>query len=376
MAWRQPPDPETRHALRDRDGMRAVHGMTSELDEEIAHTLDADPRLLPFLPELLADLDELGSSAEQLVAVLRDLGVAPGSSVLDLGCGKGAVAVALAERLDLRVEGVDGFAPFVAAARLLAAERGVGARCVFRQGDVHAELGRSALHDVVLLLSVGPVSGDLGRTVARLRRLVRPGGWIVLDDGFLAREGAAPGPAYARHAGHARTLARLSSSGDRLLLEIVGSAAETRAGNERNTAAIRARAQGLVERHPQAAALIEAYVERQERETELLGADFVCALWVLERAADAERPARVAEQGARQGPQAPGLLQDRFEGGSERPHRSPDAGDPEPVSGFHRLPGLPSVPAQGLGPVPGEARDPGLRRRCYPPSGAQRGPSP
>ncbi|MCH8913065.1 MAG: class I SAM-dependent methyltransferase, partial [Planctomycetes bacterium] len=38
--------------------------MTEELDEQIARSVDATPELLPFLPELLADIWALGASAE------------------------------------------------------------------------------------------------------------------------------------------------------------------------------------------------------------------------------------------------------------------------------------------------------------------------
>ena len=93
--------------------------MTLDLDESVAQAMEIDVRLLPLLPELLTDLSELGSSAEQVVSALESVGVNPESTVLDLACGKGAVAVALAQRLGVRVEGVDGFLPFLKAARSL-----------------------------------------------------------------------------------------------------------------------------------------------------------------------------------------------------------------------------------------------------------------
>lgn len=71
--------------------------------------MEADVRLLPVLPDLLIDLAELVSSPEQIVTALQAVGVEPESLVLDLGCGKGAVAVAPAQRLALRVEGIDDY---------------------------------------------------------------------------------------------------------------------------------------------------------------------------------------------------------------------------------------------------------------------------
>jgi hypothetical protein len=57
--------------------------MNSDLDALIAHSLDADPRLLPLLPELLADLTELGTFAEQIVTVLRDAGLERDAAAAD-----------------------------------------------------------------------------------------------------------------------------------------------------------------------------------------------------------------------------------------------------------------------------------------------------
>jgi 2-polyprenyl-3-methyl-5-hydroxy-6-metoxy-1,4-benzoquinol methylase len=253
-----------------------------DLAERVARTMEIDPRLLPLLADLLADLPELGSSADAVVSALRAVGVVEGGSALDLGCGKGAVSVALAERLGLFVEGVDAFPPFLEAARALAAERGVASRCVFREGDIRDLLGREAHHDAVLLLSVGPVVADHEKTMAGLRTLARPGGHLVIEDGFLA-DGAVRASGYEAHAGRDETLRRLTAFGDEVVHEVVWTAEETRSQNERNTELIRARARGLRERHPDLARPIDEYVARQERETRVLGSDVVCALWVLRR---------------------------------------------------------------------------------------------
>ena len=59
--------------------------------------------------------------------------------------------------------------------------------------------------------------------------------------------------------------------------------AELHALNERNTDLIRRRARHVKESHPDLIELIDEYVTRQERETQLLGTDLVCAVWVLRR---------------------------------------------------------------------------------------------
>jgi ubiquinone/menaquinone biosynthesis C-methylase UbiE len=257
--------------------------MTLDLNESIAQAMETDVRLLPLLPELLTDLWELGPSAEQVVAALTSVGVEPDSTVLDLGCGKGAVAVALAEHLGVRVEGIDAFQPFLQAARALAAERGVSDRCRFEQGDLRNLLGQEAQYDAALLLSVGPVLGDYAQTLAGLRRLVRAGGYIVIEDGFLA-DGVAPRPLAEGYAGHSETLRQLTACGDVLAREVICAAELARPVNQRNTDLIRQRASLVKARHPAFEQLIDGYVARQERETQILGTDVPCAIWVLRRA--------------------------------------------------------------------------------------------
>lgn len=257
--------------------------MTLDLDESIAQAMETDVRLLPLLPELVTDLWELGPSAEQVVAALESVGVEPDSTVVDLACGKGAVAVALAEQLGVRVEGIDAFQPFLQAARALAMERGVSHRCRFEQGDIRNLLGQEEQYDVALLLSVGPVLGDYEQTIAGLRRLVRAGGYIVIEDGFLA-----DGVEHLRwaegYAGHSETLRQLTACGDVVAREVICPTEQVRSVNQRNTELIRQRASLVRATHPAFEQLIDEYVARQERETQVLGTDVLCAIWVLRRA--------------------------------------------------------------------------------------------
>lgn len=256
--------------------------MTLDLDDSIAQAMETDARILPVLQELLADLWELGPSAEQVVAVLKSVGVEPDSTVIDLACGKGAVAVALAEQMGVLVEGIDAFEPFLQAARSLASERGVSNRCCFEQGDIRNLLGQEKQYDVALLLSVGPVLGDYEKTVAGLRRLVRSGGYIVIEDGFQ-EDGVADLPQAEGYAGHSETLRQLTACGDVLIREVICPTELSRSVNQKNTDLIRQRASLVKASHPAFHELIDEYVARQERETKILDSDVTCAIWILRR---------------------------------------------------------------------------------------------
>lgn len=252
-----------------------------DLEAEIATVMECPPALLPLLPELLRDLPDLSGATADVLDLLADAGLAPGSRVLDVGCGRGDVALAVVRRFDVAVDGVDAFAPFVASALARAAAAGLAQRCRFRQADLRTALAGGADYDAVLYVALGPLLGDPAATVAALRRRVRPGGAIVIDDAFLA-PGHAPPAAWPAYRDRATTEAGLTAWGDRIEgVRLAGPASEAFAAA--TLAAIRRRVAELHRRHPDRAADLDAYLARQIEEFALLapGGGLVAAIWRL-----------------------------------------------------------------------------------------------
>lgn len=261
--------------------------MSDKLDEEVTAALDATPALAPYLPELLADLSELGSSADTICELIEPLGLnAEATRVLDLGCGKGTNAIALAKRFGYRALGVDGFPPFIAEAQRAAERAGVSRLCEFRHGDMRDALNTNPPYDILVLAAVGRVLGDVRETARQLRRAVRPGGYIVIDDCYLAEGHAIDKSNYEGYANRAETIAAMEAFGDKVLEEDASTPEEVRAENIENTRLIRARAEALAKKHPHDAALLMEFVAEQEKECEILENDLVCATWLIRRGAD------------------------------------------------------------------------------------------
>jgi SAM-dependent methyltransferase len=257
--------------------------MTEELDEQIARSLDATPELLPFLPELLADVWALGSSVEIIVDLLRQMEINdPGRRVFDVGCGKGAVAVSVAKENGCCVYGIDGFEPFIAEARERATVAGVAELCTFECGDMREAVAQVRDYDAVIYAAHSPVL--IGRPcVEVLRECVRQGGYILVDDGFLADGVQSKPPGYEDFLPYDGTVAALTDRGDRVVREVIQSPATWHADDDRITDLVRRRAEDLAVRHPQAASLLNEYVRVQERECETLRAIHVPATWLLKR---------------------------------------------------------------------------------------------
>jgi ubiquinone/menaquinone biosynthesis C-methylase UbiE len=110
------------------------------------------------------------------------------AAVLDLGCGTGVVARAIAARGGFagKVLGVDQSPEFIAAAERLAADEGVADRVEFAVGDAHALDLPTATFDVTLAHTLVSHVRDASVVLAEAGRVTRPGGVVVVFDGDYA----------------------------------------------------------------------------------------------------------------------------------------------------------------------------------------------
>lgn len=258
-------------------------------DELLAWSMDAEPDLLPFLPRIFADMEELGARSREVLQILRPVGLPESARVLDLGCGKGAIALALAQEFDCVLHAIDGMPAFIDHAEQRAEAVGVGDQCVFAEGDVRNAVLQSRDYDLVCLLALGDILGTAEETVAALRACVKPGGLILIDDAYL-RDGVAVPEDVVNCFDHQTTLELLCSSGDEIVAELVIDGPDTEAHYRSMTAKIAARVATLVEEHPGAEELLNGYVRRQEDEVEVLTGPLVGAMWLIRRSAGAEPP--------------------------------------------------------------------------------------
>lgn len=252
----------------------------ASLDQLVAESLDADAALLPQMSAMLADVQDLGGDSTAAAAMIASSGDAPGRA-LDLGCGKGALAIALAGA-GWDCTGVDGYAPFVESAKLTAQEQGVTDRCRFLCDDLRSVPIPETPYDLVACCGVGPFAGGFARTIAALARHVKPGGLILIEDGFLADDAAmSEAQEFVGYAHLGVTRAQLTGSGASIIAERISAADESAQANAALLEKITPRAESLRHASPELDALVGDWLQEQRRQNELLGRVLIPAIWLL-----------------------------------------------------------------------------------------------
>jgi SAM-dependent methyltransferase len=254
--------------------------MRSE-EEMVAYALEIDADLLRFVPELLADFDELGSDAEAIVEAIEALNLPAAATVVDLGCGKGAVAVEIAGELDLRVTGIDLFAPFIPECEARARAAGVGGLCTFVHGDVAKLAGTIEPADVIVYAALGDVLGPIPETMRIIRRYAKPGGHIIVSEGYLRDGGSRDVPGFENMRPREEMLAAWTAHGDVLVSERVFE--DDNGDGDQEAAKIWQRASKLAVQHPERKDALLGFARDQSQEYAFLATHFVSALWTFRK---------------------------------------------------------------------------------------------
>ncbi len=121
------------------------------------------------------------STAEQVAGALALLDLRPNTHVLDLGCGQGRHAVALA-RLGFRVTGLDRSPYLLAQAQAAAREFGVEVQWV--RGDMRSlPLGQAFGACLSLLTTFGFFENEAEnqQVLGEVQRVLEPGGQFLID---------------------------------------------------------------------------------------------------------------------------------------------------------------------------------------------------
>lgn len=125
--------------------------------------------------------------SERMRALLAVAQLTAQSRVLDLGCGKGELALQVAADPGAQVIAVDRSRPMLDAARERARRRGLAQRIAFVEQDIAAFGAEPASFDLTVLMGAGGIEGGVGAICTRLAPWTRPGGHVLVGEGYWQR---------------------------------------------------------------------------------------------------------------------------------------------------------------------------------------------
>lgn len=253
-----------------------------DLKKSVIESLDgsANPELYPYLPYILQDLWEMGTDPKTVVELVENHINRRPLSIIDLGCGKGAVSIRLAEAFDCRVLGIDGLPEFIDEAQKFAEKHEVAHKCQFRAGDARLLIHELKGYDIGILGAVGQIFGDIHQTLTTVGKALNPGGYIIIDDGWIPDESTSDDKRYLRKSAFYDQIAKAGFEiveEKRFKQEFVDRA------NDTIFAMIKKRASELIEKDPQNRAIFEHYIKAQQHENLMMATELVCALWLLQK---------------------------------------------------------------------------------------------
>jgi len=259
--------------------------MNDKSQQSVANSLEAEENLLPYMPYLLQDLWALGSSVNQILDLIGTLPLSSDSAkVLDLGCGKGAVSVQIASKFGFDVVGVDAMSEFLKDAQRKSSEYQVSDLCCFIERDILTYVANGHNFDIVILASLGGIFGSNKKTIENLRTQVRPGGYMIIDDGYLMKTDVLSRKGFEHYRNYEKTVQELTSFNDRLFTEI-STTEVSRKINDEYLRVIEKRGMKLISQYPELEKDIKNYLDLQREECDILNSELEGMIWVLKKAA-------------------------------------------------------------------------------------------
>jgi ubiquinone/menaquinone biosynthesis C-methylase UbiE len=155
-----------------------VYGRTFQMDAQILDVMATRLEARGKHPFFLQAISEY----------LTKVPLAEADCVLDLGCGTGVAARAIARRPELQgtVTAIDISAQLIEAGQRFSQEEGLATQIDFKVGDAHSLGLPEATFDIVVMHTLISHVADPAAVLTEGRRLLHPGGYLIVFDGDYA----------------------------------------------------------------------------------------------------------------------------------------------------------------------------------------------
>ena len=254
--------------------------MISTVQESIATAMDCEnAELVEHLPYILQDFHEIGSSAQSLTRIVKENNIKETAKIIDLGCGKGAVLIELAQHVKSECLGIDGINEFIEYANEQAGMRGL-TNCKFEVADIRRTDKIQGKYDFIILGSIGPVYGDYYTTMERLKPLLCDDGIIILDDGYIEESNDST---HAMIGTKKVLIDQIKMADMEIIKEYLGDEISDKSEYEKQYQDIKRRCHELMLKYPNKKELFEGYIRKQEEEYHNLEEEITCSTMLIKR---------------------------------------------------------------------------------------------
>ncbi len=254
----------------------------NSVEECVVIAMDgSDAELFPFLPYILQDIWEIGSDPEAIIKIIgRHFNSYDNLKILDLGCGKGAVSIKVAQQFNCKCYGIDAIPEFVVYAQKKSIEYNVGHLCEFVVGDMREIIKDFKAYDIIILGAIGPVFGNYYSTLATLSKHLNDTGLFIIDDGYIENNSDYTHPLMLKKLD---LLNQISSAGMILIEDDIIESKNIKDSDDRVFDNLKIRCMELIEKYPEKKDLFENYLKNQEKENDVLENKVVCTTMVIKR---------------------------------------------------------------------------------------------
>lgn len=251
------------------------------LNESILESLDGSQiELLTYLPFLLQDLREIGANPSTMISLIKQYIKQDKLSILDLGCGKGAVSIKIAQEMNCTILGIDAFNEFIKSAQDFAKKLNVDNKCKFEVDDIRIRINELSGFDIAILGAIGPVLGDLKTTLMVTSKSLKSEGYVLLDDGYIDDKSKTN---YDRCLRKTEFYSQIKEAGFEIIHEEIFSKDMLEDSDSYIYDSIKMRANELIKNLPDKRDLIEGYLKSQELENQMLENEIVTGTWLLKK---------------------------------------------------------------------------------------------
>jgi 2-polyprenyl-3-methyl-5-hydroxy-6-metoxy-1,4-benzoquinol methylase len=253
------------------------------LENCVIYSLDGNSTdLLKHIPYILQDLWEFGTSSDVIVNQIKELNLdkAEQLKVLDLGCGKGAVSIKLAQNFGFKTVGFDAISDFIDFAKHKADEFNVSQLCSFYIDDIRKIINKQSDFDIIILGAISNVLGQLDDTLKLLSKSLKTNGLIILDDDYLLESNNQKNDKYLTKLDFFDTIVKNNfdckseyKMSQQIMNELDNDILEK----------IVQRSTELIEKFPDKRQLFEDYISAQKVENDILENQLQCSIFVLKK---------------------------------------------------------------------------------------------